>query len=222
MAEIAVLLSCHGTVERVEDIPAFVQRIRHGRPPPDDVVAEVRRRFEHIGGSPLMRITEAQAAALEERLGIPVRAAGRLWVPLPEAVMRDLAAEGVTQVVSLPLAPQSVHVYHEAVRRAAAALSLAVIEAPAWGPGPAPGAAFAEAIAETRARFGDEAVGLVLTAHSLPERVIAAGDPYERDFRAMAEAVIAELDRRGLARVATLVAYQSQGMSGGPWLGPDL
>jgi protoporphyrin/coproporphyrin ferrochelatase len=225
MAEVAVLLSCHGTVERIEEIAAFVQRIRRGHPAPDEVVAEVRRRFETIGGSPLMRITHAQAAALEERLAIPVRAAARLWDPSPEAVLADLAASGVDRVISLPLAPQSVHVYHEAVQRAAESLSrpLTIVEAPPWGTEPALVAAFAEAIAEAHARFPSfDRLGLVLSAHSLPTRVIAMGDPYQRDFEAMAQAVIAELDRRGLGRAATAIAYQSQGMGGGDWLGPDL
>src|SRR5688500_19582981 len=65
----------------------------HGRPAPDQVVAEVRRRFEHIGGSPLMRITHEQAAALEQRLALPVRAAGRLWHPYPSEVLSELAAD---------------------------------------------------------------------------------------------------------------------------------
>lgn len=220
-----MLLSCHGTVDRVEDIPAFVQRIRRGHPAPEEVVAEVRRRFEAIGGSPLMRITHAQAAALEDRLGIRVRAAARLWDPSPERVIAELSAAGVDRVISLPLAPQSVHVYHEAVRRAAEGLArpLELIEAPPWGTEPALVAAFAEAIAEAHARFSSvDRLGLVLSAHSLPTRVIAMGDPYQRDFEAMAGAVIAELDRRGVPRAATAIAYQSAGMGGGDWLGPDL
>ncbi|HZO11793.1 MAG TPA: ferrochelatase, partial [Polyangiaceae bacterium] len=72
---VAVLLSCHGTVERVADMGAFVQNIRRGRPAPEEVVAEVSRRFERIGGSPLMRITREQAEKLEDRLQLPVRAA---------------------------------------------------------------------------------------------------------------------------------------------------
>ena len=86
----AVLLTCHGTVDRPEDIPAFISAIRRGRPAPPELIEEVRHRFDRIGGSPLMRITEAQAAALAERLGLPVRFAGRLWRPYPKEILAEL------------------------------------------------------------------------------------------------------------------------------------
>jgi ferrochelatase len=220
----AVLCTCHGTVSSIADLPAFVRNIRRGRPAPPEVVEEVVRRFERIGGSPLMRITHEQAAGLELRLGLPVRVAGRLWGPYPAEVVGALAAEGVTRLVSLPLAPQSVDVYHAVVREAVAAhgagMSLACV-AP-WGEEPALVDAFAETVDEALARFpeGDRAaVAVVLSAHSLPQRVIAAGDPYETQFRAMAAAVAARLGERA---VPTRVAFQSQGMTGDAWLGPDL
>ena len=116
----AVLLTCHGTVERPEDIPAFLMNIRRGRAAPEELVAEVTRRYALIGGSPLLRTTAAQALALARRLGLPVRFAGRLWGPYPREVVSELVAAGVTKIVSLPLAPQSVAVYHATVREAAA------------------------------------------------------------------------------------------------------
>ena len=60
----AVLLSCHGTVSDLADVPAFLANIRRGRPVPPEMVTEIRHRLELIGGSPLMRISAAQAAAL--------------------------------------------------------------------------------------------------------------------------------------------------------------
>jgi protoporphyrin/coproporphyrin ferrochelatase len=217
----AVLLSYHGTVSRTEDVAAFVKNIRRGADAPAEVVAEVARRLEHIGGSPLARISDAQAAALEKRLGIPVRAAARLWHPYPAEVLPDLAAAGVRRVVSLPLAPQSVHVYHPVVEKAAADLGLDVLRAPAWGLEPALIDAFATAIRAAAGGMADPAV--VLTAHSLPTRIIAAGDPYERDFRAMAAAVSAALATRDFRAENVHVAFQSQGMGArDAWLGPDL
>lgn len=219
----AVLLTCHGTVDRIDDIPAFVANIRRGRPAPPEVVDEVRRRFERIGGSPLMRITAEQAAALEARLGVPVHVAGRLWGPYPKEVLAKLADSGVRTLVSLPLAPQSVDVYHAAVREAAAShpdLELRCV--PPWGLEPALIDAFIEGIDEALARFPEDeraSVGVILSAHSLPKRVIDAGDPYERQFRAMAAEVQKRLEARGNP---VLVAFQSQGMTGDAWLGPDL
>jgi len=199
---------------------AFIKNIRHGRPAPTEVVDEVIKRFNTIGGSPLMRITHEQAAALEARLGVPVRASGRLWHPYPDAVLGELAQGGARDVVSLPLAPQSVHVYHAAVEKAAADLDLTIHRTPAWGLEPALIDAFVTAVDEARSRFDDvrrDAVPIVLTAHSLPLRVIEGGDPYARDFEQMAAAVAEQLRPNN-----SIVAYQSQGMGGGDWLGPAL
>ncbi len=219
----AVLLTCHGTIDRVEDIPAFLNNIRRGRPTPGHIVDEVQRRFQRIGGSPLMRITAEQAAALEARLGIPVRIAGRLWGPYPKDVVAELVAAGVTTLVSLPLAPQSVEIYHAGVREAAAAHpGVEVRCAPAWGLEPALIDAFVESIDEALARYPEAtraSIPVLLTAHSLPQRIIDMGDAYEREFRAMASAVAARVQERGNP---ARIAFQSQGMDGGVWLGPDL
>lgn len=218
----AVLLSHHGTIESLDDLPAFLANIRRGRPAPPELLAEVRHRYERIGGSPLMRDARALAASLELRLGVPVRVAGRLWHPYPKAVLEELVAAGATEVLSLPLAPQSVDVYNASVREAAAGLPLEVAFAPAWGLEPALLEAFAETVDEGLARLAapeGEKVAVVLSAHSLPVRVIASGDRYEADFREMAAAVAAPLRARGLD---VRVAFQSQGASAEAWLGPDL
>lgn len=219
----AVLCTCHGTVDRIEDLPAFLANIRRGRPTPPSIVAEVTHRFQRIGGSPLMRTTAAQAEALSARIGLPVRVAGRLWGPYPAEVIGELVREGVTTLISLPLAPQSVDVYHASVREAAAPHpGLSVRCAPAWGLTPALIDAFVESADEALARFPEAeraSVPVILSAHSLPQRIIDAGDPYERQFRAMAGAVAERLAARGNP---VRVAFQSQGMDGGAWLGPDL
>jgi ferrochelatase len=219
----AVLLTCHGTVDRIEEIPAFLANIRRGRPTPQSIVDEVTHRFQRIGGSPLMRLTHAQAAALEARLGLPVRVAGRLWPPLPAEVIGQLVSAGVTTLISLPLAPQSVDVYHAGVRAAAAAHpGLELRLASAWGTEPLLVDAFVETIDEALAQLpeGERArVPVILSAHSLPQRIIDTGDPYEKQFRAMAAEVAVRLVARGNP---VRVAFQSQGMDGGVWLGPDL
>jgi ferrochelatase len=221
----AVLLGYHGTVAHADETEAFLTAIRRGRPTPPELVREVRRRFEHIGGSPLRHISEEQARALEARLGVPVRAAARVWHPSAADVVAELAALGVRRVVSLPLAPPWVHVYHAAFEPIVRARGLDFVGAPSWGLAPALVDAFVEAIAEAHARFAAAeraGLGVVLSAHSLPVRVLDAGDPYERDFRALAGAVAEQLAARELAGAELRVAFQSQGADGGPWLGPDL
>lgn len=207
----------------MSDVPAFLANIRRGRPAPQELVDEVIRRYQLIGGSPLMEHSHAQARALEQRLGMPVRVAGRLWHPFPEEVLGELVRDGATRVLSLPLAPQSVHVYNAAVREAAKD-SVEIVSAPAWGNQPALIDAFMEVIDEGLAKHDLAAVSagelpILLTAHSLPTRILASGDPYETDFRAMAALVAARLEQRGYP---TEVAFQSQGASSESWLGPDL
>lgn len=219
----AVLLICHGSVERADDIPGFLANIRRGRPTPPEIIAEVRHRFERIGGSPLMRHTRAQGEALAARLGLPVAVCGRLWHPYPGEALAPLHAAGVRRVLSLPLAPQSVHVYNASVREAAAAFpGLEVIDAPSWGLEPALLDAFMETVDEGLALLPEEARGraaVILSAHSLPRRVIAAGDRYEQQFREMADEVARRVAARGNP---AFIAFQSQGMTGDAWLGPDL
>ncbi len=221
----AVLLTCHGTVSDLADVAAFLGNIRRGRPVPPEMVTEIRHRLELIGGSPLMRITQEQAFGLEARLGVPCRIAGRLWHPYPAAVLAELVAEGVERVVSLPLAPQSVHVYNDAVREAAGAFpALEVVTVPAWGEEPALVDALVETVHEGLARAAaaersPRETAIVLSAHSLPLRAIAGGDPYEAQFRAMAGRVAERLEGSGHP---VSIAFQSQGMTADPWLGPDL
>ncbi|MCC6528380.1 MAG: ferrochelatase [Polyangiaceae bacterium] len=215
----AVVLAYHGTVERSDDLPAFLRNIRRGAEPPPALVAEVRARYERVGGSPLRRTSEAVARALEERLGVPVRAAGRLWHPYLGDVARELVLAGARRLVSLPLAPQSVHVYHAALGAELPA-GVELVPVPPWGLEPALLDAFVASIEAALAALAVPArAALLLTAHSLPERVLAAGDPYERDFRSMAAAVGERVGTR-VGRVE--VAFQSQGLGGGAWLGPDL
>ncbi len=218
----AVILTCHGTIADLGDLEAFLRNVRRGHPAPPELVAEIRRRYELIGPSPLLETSRRQAALLEARLGVPCRAAGRLWDPYPREILAELATLGATRVLSLPLAPQSVHVYHAAVEEAAAeGGSLTVVRSPAWGTEPALLEAFAETIDEALSQLADlpaAQVPVVLTAHSLPRRVIESGDPYEAQYRQMAALVATPLTARG-HRVE--IAFQSQGAGAGAWLGPD-
>jgi ferrochelatase len=170
-----------------------------------------------------MKITREQARALEDRLHVPVRAAARLWSPHPEEVLRPLLNEGVERILSLPLAPQSVHIYHDFVEDCLSGNDVQVVRAPSYGLEPKLVAAFVNAIVEARGRLAENArFATLLTAHSLPLRAIQAGDPYQSDFEAMAGAVRAALVDVGFTEADVHIAYQSQGMGGGEWLGPDL
>ncbi len=235
MTSSAVVLIAHGTVDELEDLPEFLTNIRRGHAPPPDLLAEVKRRYEAIGGaSPLNGINAEVARRLEARLGMPVRFANRLFRPYPGEVLEALAKLGVRRVIVVPLAQHSASVYADAVRAAASSggFDLEIDAAPNWGRIPELTLAFARGIVKTLGEIpaAERAqTSLLLTAHSLPVAVIEAGDAYEREFRASAEDVATRV--RELAPgafVDHVVAFQSQGMSTGPggrpmeWLGPTL
>ncbi len=211
----AVLLVSHGTVATLDEIPAFLRNVRHGREAPDELVAELRRRYEAIGGSPLDAINVRLAQKLEATLGVPVRRASRLWKPYVKDVAADLDVE---RFVVIPLAQHSAHVYGEAAKRELAGRE--VVFAENWGQRPELLDAFARRAAAKASPEASDAA-LVLTAHSLPKRVIAAGDAYEREARGSAEGVHARLKD---AYAETRVAFQSQGpgSDASEWLGPTL
>ncbi len=226
---LAVLLVAHGTVESLDDLPAFLKNVRRGKDAPDDLLKEMRFRYEAIGGkSPLLAITRSLASKLEARLGVPVRAAMRLWKPYPRDVLAQMSNAGIERVVVLPLAQFSTHVYIEAVERDLAELvregarNMELLPIGPWGQTPAlldAQAARIRAVLQPLPPASREKTGLVLTAHSLPTSVIAAGDPYEKEFLASVEGI-----KQRVAMVAWHVrhAYQSQGAGGGEWLGPDV
>jgi len=230
----AVLLVAHGTVDDLDDLPAFLTNVRRGQPPAPQLVAELRRRYEAIGGrSPLNAVTAEVARKLDRLVGsarVRVAWANRLWKPYVRDVVADLARAGVRRVALVPLAQHSVHVYAADARRAVEGTGVALASAPSWGRSPKLCAAFARRVADVLARSPDpDRTALVMTAHSLPRAVVERGDPYERDVRASVDDV-ARLVRDRLGREPRpLLAFQSQGMGGaGPdgrpveWLGPDL
>lgn len=230
-----VMLVAHGTVDSLDELPEFLANIRRGHPAPPELLAEVRRRYEAIGGkSPLNTINRALAERLEAQLGVPVRAANRLFRPYPKEVLRDLVSAGAKRIVVLPLAQHSAYIYGEAVKQAAsdAGLDVEIVAAPNWGRTPELTEAFARSIVGALDEVPDgerDRTSLLLTAHSLPVSVIEAGDQYEVEFRDSAEEIARRVRELAPGRfVDHTVAFQSQGMSSGPggrpmaWLGPDL
>lgn len=214
----AVLLVSHGTVDDLDDLRAFVTNVRRGRPPDAQLLSELRRRYEAIGGrSPLNEVNARVAVKVGDRLDVRTASANRLWNPYVRDVMRALARDGVDAIAVVPLAQHSAHVYAEDARRAAADAGVRVACAADWGQSPELHDAFASRI---RAVLGDPAATTVLlTAHSLPRVVVERGDPYEREVQASAAAVGERLG----PGVRAVVAFQSQGFGApGEWLGPDL
>jgi protoporphyrin/coproporphyrin ferrochelatase len=210
----AVVLMAYGSPERRQDIRLYLEDIREGRPVSDEAVAELTERYRRIGGrSPLGEITERQRAALERELGVPVFVGMKHWPPhITDAVERALAV-GAETVVGLVLAPHysrlSIEGYRERLERALAGRAeLRFIER--WGTHEP----YLDALAD---RVRGREAHVVFTAHSLPERILAAGDPYRAELLETSR-LIAE--QAGL--VSWSFAFQSASPTGEPWLGPDI
>jgi ferrochelatase len=218
----AVLLLAHGTPESADQVPEYLQYVTSGRAIPAEVVVEIQHRYAQIGRSPLTDITREQADGLARVLEMPVYFGMRNWHPFIAKTVEQMLADGIAEAIVICLAPQnsrtSVGLYRKAVLAAAGDnLQLEFVEA--WHAHPQLIAAFAEKLRATR-RHGEK---VIFTAHSVPCRTILSGeqtgDPYGQQARETA-ALVAQ--QAGLAEADWVFAFQSQGVSGGPWIGPTV
>ena len=217
----AVLLLAHGAPERVEDVERYLSYVRSGRPGSPKIVEEVRHRYAAIGGSsPLSRWTRAQAEALERTMGIPVFFGMRNWHPFIRETMEQVRESGAERIAAVCLAPQfselSVGLYIKRTEEAKreAGVTAEFTWAKSYHDEPRLIEAFAERLSPL---IGPEGRRLLLTAHSLPEKALASGDPYDREARETAAAVAAHVGMPDWD-----FAYQSQGMTDDKWLGPTV
>ncbi|MBI2682000.1 MAG: ferrochelatase [Acidobacteriales bacterium] len=230
MPDTAVLLLAHGTPDSPDEVPEYMRLVTSGRNVPEAVIEEVKRRYGLIGRSPLTDISLAQGKALQDLLGVPVYVGMRNWRPYITDTVKRMIADGVKRVVAICLAPQnsrtSVGLYKRATL-AAAGESLAIDFVDEWHDEPLLAKAFAAKLTapwkQACARSGAR-VPVLFTAHSVPCRTIqasasGAGDPYGNQCKETA-AEVAKL--AGLVPGEWFFAFQSQGMSGGPWIGPTV
>jgi ferrochelatase len=237
----AVLLLAHGTPDSVEGVPEFLRNVTGGRPLPPELVTEIQHRYALIGRSPLNEITTRQAQRVSELLCLPVYVGIRNWPPYIPDVVRQMGTDGVQRAVAICLAPQnsrtSIGLYKQAVFGVAGDDYAAARKFPPVGPPPEFEIdfvenwhdhpllikAFAERLASGWKHACAEAgrtVPVIFTAHSVPLRTIADGDPYDQQARETAALVAAQVP--SLPANNWQFAFQSQGMSGGPWLGPTV
>ena len=220
---IAVLLMAYGGPRSLDEVEPYLLDVRGGRATSPELVHEVRERYAAIGGrTPILERTEAQAAALARVLGsgFSVSVGMRHWHPYIGDAVDRIVARGQRRLVGIVMAPHysamSVGAYEKKLN-AAADGRLEVSLIPRWGMHSQFLDAVGARVAEALSRFASPTtVEVVFTAHSLPERIRANGDPYEAELAASAAAVATRL---GLA--SWRFAFQSAGASPEPWLGPD-
>jgi protoporphyrin/coproporphyrin ferrochelatase len=231
---IGMLLMTYGSPSDAEELRAYLRSVRGGREPDPELQAEFLRRYELVGWSPLIRITTAQGAALQQLLD-DTDGPGRYLVevgmlhsePRIEGALQRLAAAGVERVLGIVLSPQYSSIimgrYDRTLEAAAAALGggVSITVAGAWHDLPAFVDALAERTREALARLpdGGRGVPVLLTAHSLPKAVVDREPGYVDQLMETAEAVA---KRVGLDAEQWQFAYQSAGHSPGEWLRPDL
>ncbi len=243
MSKEAVLLLAHGTPETVEQIPEYLRNVVSGRPLPQAVIEEIQHRYALIGRSPLTELTLEQGRMVETLLAasgeaVRVYVGMRNWRPYIPDVVKQMRADGVEAAAVICLAPQnsrtSVGLYKRATQAEAGPMRIDFTEG--WAQHPLLAEAFAErlraAMARLQAETG-EAVPVLFTAHSVPCRTIqtqAASEGQPRLWPGAGADPYAEEAKHTAALVAERVpeiprwwfAFQSQGASGGPWIGPTV
>jgi ferrochelatase len=216
MSGTAVILMAYGSPERIADVPAYYADIRGGRPIAPENLEDLVARYRSLGiedSSPLNAITEATRAALEAELGVPVYTGMKHWTPRISDAVGAALASGARILVGLVLAPHysplSIGGYRRLFDEAVAGRA---------------GSAFVESwfddaglIAFLADRIRDTESHVVFTAHSLPARTLADGDPYRDQLLETARLVA---DSAGVEDWS--FSFQSESPTGEPWLGPDI
>ncbi len=227
---IGVLVMAYGTPTTRDDVGAYYTRIRHGRPPTDEQLADLVRRYDAIGGiSPLAQRTRDQVGALARALEdldpgrFDVRFGSKYEPPLIEDAAASFVDDGFTHVVGLALAPHSSTMstgqYMERAHRALGD-RVALTSIGAWWDAPGFLEIIAGRVVDALSQVPAErhaTTEVVFSAHSLPESILGVGDTYPEQLTASA-ARAARL--AGVARHS--VAWQSAGRTSDTWLGPDI
>ena len=222
-----------GGPDCLENVEPFLLDVRGGRPTPPELIEEIRERYRATGGkSPAVGITRDVAKKLEARLNgqgakqYRVYVGLRHWHPFIKETYAELLVESPEHIIGVCMAPQqsslSTGAYRKKVEEAQAALQsdCQITYVGSWNRHPKLITAIVENVKQALTKFPAEvraSVPVLFTAHSLPERIVAMKDPYPAEVRGTVEAVTARLGNQPVR-----FAYQSQGRSSEPWLGPTV
>ena len=225
-----VLVMAYGTPTTPDDVEAYYTRIRHGRAPTPELLADLTRRYDAIGGtSPLAQRTAEQvkgiAAALESIAPgrFDVRFGSKYEPPLLEQAAAGFRDEGFSEVVALVLAPHSSSMstdQYMARAREVLGSDVTLIEIGAWWEHPGFLELIAERVNDAIAQVPESrraTTEVIFSAHSLPEKILAAGDTYPEQLR---DSATRAAQLAGVTRWD--IAWQSAGRTADPWIGPDI
>jgi protoporphyrin/coproporphyrin ferrochelatase len=220
----AVLCMAYGSPRNLDEVERYLTDVRGGRPFSPELLDHLKGRYEAVGGrTPLLETTERQALALQAELGDgwQTYVGMKHWHPYIAEAVGKIAADGHDTVIGLALAPHfstiSIGGYRDRVERARdeAGADLRLVMVEAWYDEPA----FVDLVASNLSRAVGDRTGtrVFFTAHSLPERILAAGDPYRDQLHESAKMIA---DAAGVSDWT--FAFQSASSTGEPWLGPDI
>lgn len=230
--QVGLLVMAYGTPYKEEDIERYYTHIRHGRRPSDEEIEDLRSRYEAIGGiSPLAKITEDQAKSLEAKLNEEQdEVEFKLYIglkhiePFIEDAVKQMADDGLKEAVSIVLAPHystfSIKSYNGRAQEEAEKYGIKMTSVESWYDEPGFIDYWVEEINKVYGQMTDEErenACLIVSAHSLPEKILQHGDPYADQLQETAD-LIAE--KAGIKEYA--VGWQSEGNTPDPWLGPDV
>ncbi|GLI86608.1 ferrochelatase [Rossellomorea marisflavi] len=231
--KMGLLVMAYGTPYKEEDLERYYTHIRHGRAPSSELLEDLRGRYEAIGGiSPLAKITLEQAKSLEEHLNdMQDEIEFKMYLglkhiePFVEDAVEQMHRDGIEEAVSIVLAPHfstfSVKSYNGRAKEAAEKLGGPIITSvESWYDEPKFIQYWVDRVKETYAGMSSEereSAVLIVSAHSLPQRILQSGDPYPKQLEDTARMIA---DGAGVKEYA--VGWQSEGNTPDPWLGPDV
>ena len=227
-----LLVMAYGTPYKEEDIERYYTHIRHGRKPEEDALQDLKDRYKAIGGiSPLARITEEQAKAIEEKLNkVQDEYEFKAYIglkhiePFIEDAVEEMAKDGIKESISLVLAPHystfSVKSYNTRAKEEADKHGITIESVESWYDEPGFIKYWADKINTIYANMTQEErekAVLIVSAHSLPEKILQNGDPYPDQLQETAKLIAEEA---GITDYE--IGWQSEGNTPDPWLGPDV
>ncbi|MED1470263.1 ferrochelatase [Bacillus salipaludis] len=231
--KMGLLVMAYGTPYQIEDLERYYTHIRHGRRPTDEMLEDLRNRYEAIGGiSPLAKITLEQAEKLEEHLNkIQDQVEFKMYLglkhiePFIEDAVKQMHEDGIEEAISIVLAPHystfSVKSYNgRAVEEAEKLGGPKITSIESWYQEPKFIDYWAEnlkGIYQQMPEDEKENAVLIVSAHSLPEKILQFGDPYPKQLQETADLIASEA---GVNKYE--IGWQSAGNTPEPWLGPDV
>lgn len=231
--KMGLLVMAYGTPYKEEDVERYYTHIRHGRKPTDEMLEDLKYRYEAIGGiSPLGKITLDQAEKLEQHLNrIQDEVEFKMYLglkhiePFIEDAVKRMHEDGITEAVSIVLAPHfstfSIKSYNGRAQEEAEKLGgLKILSVESWYKEPKFINYWSDRVRKTYEEMSEtekENAMLIVSAHSLPEKIIQFGDPYPQQIKETADLIAEAANVKNYE-----VGWQSAGNTPEPWLGPDV